>query len=221
MKAISLLIMFFTTIACFAQEPVAAIEQRDFNILYRGYDNKIKVAVSNNDGCEIIITGQNCTIKDQDDFGYYAVNPGNGRIAYLNVSLVDGNDTTLIARNEYRISRMPYPTLYWGAAKSGSKAARSSRLVQAKYPPEVPLNAYFKVTHWKMYVADSLVAEGDGGNMKNANEFLSTPNENAIGVVIVVTCTGPDGEPVQVSGSWTLGAFDGREIQPIKVSGCG
>ena len=183
-------------------EPTGAIELTDLNVLYRGYDNKVKATASGYPTTSL--TGQNATVSPSGDG--YVVRPGGGKMAYLTVSGKDkdGNSFNL-KRGEYRVSNLPDPVLYWGAAKSGEKGSRSSRLLLAKYPPEIPLNAKFTVVKWTCYAPGLKGAPptGPGGNIAAAAPLI-----NAVppGTGLSFTCTvrGPDGIGRQIGGSWSL-----------------
>lgn len=183
-------------------EPSGSIELTDLNVLYRGYDNKVEATASGYP--ETLLTGQNASVSRSGKG--YVVRPGSGKTAYLTVSGKDKEGKTFqLKRGEYRVSNLPDPVLYWGAAKSGDKGSRSSRLLIAKYPPEIPLNASFSIVKWTCYAPGLKGAPptGPGGNIAAAGALI-----NAVppGTGLSFTCTvrGPDGIARQIGGSWSL-----------------
>ena len=121
-------------------KPQGSIELPELNVLYRGYPNKVDPTASGYP--TTILSASNASLKS----GPIYCKPGKGSKAYLTVSgkSADGK-TVQLKKVEYRVTNLPDPTLYWGSAKSGKKAAKSSRLLLAKYPPEIPLKAALKL----------------------------------------------------------------------------
>jgi hypothetical protein len=183
--------------------PTGAIELTDLNVLYRGYPNKVMASGS---GFETYnLSGSNVSISGNPSSGY-VVKPGGGSSATMSITGRNADGTSsVLKKGTYRVSNMPDPTLYWGAAKSGNKGSRSSRVLIAKYPPEVPLKANFKVTKWTCYAPGLKGAppSGAGGSISAAGALI-----NAVppGTGLSFTCTvvGPDGIGRQVGGSWSL-----------------
>lgn len=183
-------------------EPSGSIELTDLNVLYRGYENKVTATASGYP--TTILTGSNASVSPSGQG--YIVRPGSGKVAYLTVSGKDKDGKTVqLKRGEYRVSNLPDPVLYWGAAKSGEKGARSSTLLQAKYPPEIPLNAKFDVVKWTCYAPGlkGVPPTGPGGNISAASSLIKVvPPGTGISFTCVVR--GPDGIGRQVGGSWSL-----------------
>ncbi|NRA10587.1 MAG: hypothetical protein HRT57_01370 [Crocinitomicaceae bacterium] len=126
-------------------KPQGSIEMPQYNILYRGYDNIVNATASGY--ASTVLTPSNATAVR---FGEgYIVRPGSGRSSTLTVSgrTADGR-TVQLKKVQYKVVSLPDPTLYLGSSKDGGKCG-SSRLLQAKLPPEIPLNAKYKVLSWK------------------------------------------------------------------------
>jgi len=204
MKTVLLTALFCTQLSLlFAQETVSAIEITDFNILYRGYDNRVKFAVTPSENCEIRLLGNNCTIRKDSTNEFYYVRPGNGRIAILIVETFRGDSVLYSKRSEYRVSNLPYPVIYWGSAKSGGKAFINSRLLQAIYPPEVPLSANFTILNWELFEDGESKATGSEGNLSEASEYLETLKEST-SLFFNVSVLGPDGISRNLEAHFTV-----------------
>ncbi len=183
--------------------PSGAIELTDLNVLYRGYPNKVMASGSGYETYSLSGSNASVSAKGNDQ---YIVSPGGGKSASLTITGKNADGTSsVLKKGQYRVSSLPDPVLYWGAAKSGKKGSRSSRILIAKYPPEIPLNAQFKVTKWTCYAPGLKGAppSGAGSNIGSAGPLI-----NAVppGTGLSFTCTvvGPDGIGRQVGGSWSL-----------------
>lgn len=203
----------------FAQETISSIELVQLNILYRNYDNAIKVAVSNSEDSEIRLRGENCTIRKDSTNGYYFIQPGNGRIANLIVETLRGDSVIYSNKTKFRVAPLPDPTIYFGSSKSGGKAAINSRLLQAIYPPGVPLKCIFKVTHWELFHDGESKAKGTGAIISEASEFLDSLKEPT-SLFFKVTVQGGDGVSRNLDAHYTVDPNVKQEV-PIISTGCG
>jgi len=183
--------------------PSGAIELTELNVLYRKYANKVEASGS---GYETYsLSGSNASISPKGN-NQYTVTPGGGKSASLTITGKNADGTSSVLKKAtYRVSNLPDPVLYWGAAKSGKKGSRSSRILQAKYPPEIPLAATFKVTKWTCYAPGLKGAPptGAGGNISNAGALINAVPPGT-GLSFNCTVVGPDGIARQIGGSWSL-----------------
>ncbi|MCR9172191.1 MAG: hypothetical protein NXI10_06850 [bacterium] len=183
--------------------PTGAIELTELNVLYRGYPNKVMASGS---GYETYsLSGSNVSISGNPNSGYI-VKPGGGKSATLSITgkNADGSSSVL-KKGNYRVSNLPDPVLYWGGSKSGVKGSRSSRALLAKYTPEIPLEASFKVTKWTASAPGLKGAppSGLGGSLAPAGALITAaPPGTALS--ITATVVGPDGIARQIGGSWPL-----------------
>lgn len=183
--------------------PSGAIELTELNVLYRKYPNKVMASGSGYESYTLSGSNASVSAKGNDQ---YIVTPGSGKSASLTITGKNADGTSsVLKKGQYRVSNLPDPVLFWGAAKSGKKGSRSSRILLAKYPPEIPLNAKFSVTKWTCYAPGLKGAppSGAGSNIGSAGPLI-----NAVppGTGLSFTCTvvGPDGIARQIGGSWSL-----------------
>lgn len=183
-------------------KPQGSIELPELNVLYRGYPNKVDPTASGYP--TTILTGENASITKSGNL--YIASPGKGKTAYLTVSgkSADGK-TVQLKRVEYRVSNMPDPVLYWGGSKSGEKASKSSTVLMAKYPPEIPLKAEFTVLKWTCFAPGLKGAPptGSGGSIAGAAPLIKAVAPGT-GVSFNATVKGPDGLARQIGGSWSI-----------------
>ncbi len=181
-------------------KPQGSIEMPQFNILYRGYDNQVNATASGY--ATTVLTPSNATATRSGEG--YIVRPGSGRSATLTVSgrTADGR-TVQLKKVQYKVVSLPNPELYWGSARNGGGIS-SSRLLQAKFPPEIPLNATYTVLSWSISASKMRTPpiKGLGSNFSAANALISaaTPGTQ---ISFLVKVKGPDGIVRNVPGVWT------------------
>ena len=184
-------------------KPQGAIEMPEFNILYRGYDNKVEATASGYD--KTILSASGASVSGS---GPYIVKPtGRGRDAYLTVSGKNTatGKTASLKKVKYRVLRLPNPEIFWGNAMSGDKADKRAPRLFAKYPPEIPLKANWRIVDWSVQVpgAEGRPPSGTGSNISSATRMIANAKK---GQQVVFTCgvIGPDGVKRKRAGSFTI-----------------
>lgn len=184
-------------------KPQGSIELPELNVLYRGYDNKVDPTASGYD--QTILSGTNATISKSGNL--YIVKPGAGKEAQLTVSGKSSvlNKTVQLKTVKYRVSNLPDPELYWGAAKSGTKGSKAETKLFAKYPPEIPLNAQFRIVNWECQVpgAQGRPPSGTGSDISSASGLLRAAKPD-MQVSFICTVVGPDGIQRKKAGSFKI-----------------
>jgi len=185
-------------------KPQGAIELPEMNMLYRGYANKVEATASGYDQTRLSASGASLT---KSGTGWIARPTGRARTAYLSVSGVNtatGKSVSL-KRVEYRVSNLPDPELYWGGSKSGTKANRRNTSLFAKYPPEIPLNATFKVVGWECTIpgAPGRPPTGSGSNISGATSLIMQARPGMT-VSFIATVVGPDGIRRKKAGAFKI-----------------
>lgn len=184
-------------------KPQGSIELPELNVLYRGYDNKVDPTASGYD--QTILSGTNATISKSGTM--YIVKPGAGKEAQLTVSGKSSatNKTVQLKTVKYRVSNLPDPELYWGAAKSGTKGSKAETKLFAKYPPEIPLNAQFRIINWECQVpgAAGRPPSGTGSDIGAASALLRAAKPD-MQVSFICTVVGPDGIQRKKAGSFKI-----------------
>ncbi|MGB0915875.1 MAG: hypothetical protein ACPGVI_07365 [Crocinitomicaceae bacterium] len=165
-------------------KPAGAIEMPEFNVLYRGYKNRIIATASGFDKTILGVSAGITKVKNGDE---WIVTPtGRGREAFLTVS---GTNTTTgrtvqLKRVAYKVSNLPSPTLYVGGVKEGGSIDGRSPFLIAKYGPEIPMqSAVFRIESWECKVGSSPgpAQRGNGKNISVANSLIrQAPRETLI-----------------------------------------
>lgn len=183
-------------------KPSGAIELPELNVLYRGYANKVEATASGYD--KTILSGTGVSISGA---GPYVVQPtGNGREAYLSVSGKNSTTgkTVQLKKVKYRVSNLPDPELFWGAAKNGTKGSKAETKLFAKYPPEIPLNASFVIKSWECSVPGAArPVLGTGGDISAAAGLIKAAPAGSQ-ISFICTVVGPDGISRKKAGAFKI-----------------
>jgi gliding motility-associated protein GldM len=185
-------------------KPSGTVSLPELNVLYRGYPNKVEAVASGYD--QTILSGNGVSLTKSGN-GWIA-NPGSGRTATITVSGKSSvtNKTVSLGSFEFRVSRLPDPELYFGAAKSGETGSRAETRIFAKYPPEIPLNATFTVLNWEIAVPGNPTAppKGPGGQLSPAAAGLLKQAKPGTVIGIMTDVRGPDGVVRKKGGSFKI-----------------
>lgn len=201
MKTILTILLFLSSSLSFGQDPIAAIENIEENILFRGYPNKIRINTHPNDGCSYALTGVNAAIYKKGDL--YEVKPGNGKTATLMVSeKKEDGATVLIREKTYRVSNLPDPRLKWGWTSSGRAVLNQKPVLSCGYVPYFQLDVDFTVESW-MAEYEGKTYSGEGTDISELDDLIKTFTELRE-LSITAKVKGPDGITRQLGGTWFI-----------------
>ena len=218
MKIYLVLLFLVNLISTFGQKPIASIEMPEYNVLYRGYSNKIIVGVTHNNKANVQISGQGCSIIKDNEDGHFIVKPITTEgVVSISVILVEGKKTDTLETKLYRVMNLPVPSVYFGSNISGSKANIHERKVFVKYPPEIPLNTTFIVKSWEIQVNDQVVS-GKGNTLINVDSlFQSVTSPTTLTIELIFV--GNDDIKRKLKGQWEIPAWSPEGKVPIIESG--
>ncbi|MBC9810944.1 hypothetical protein H9Y05_00505 [Crocinitomicaceae bacterium CZZ-1] len=185
-------------------KPSGAISLPELNVLYRSYDNKVEAVASGFD--QTVLTGSVPLSKSGNL--WIAKPTGSGKEATLTVSgknTVTGKTQQLLTQ-KFRVSNLPDPELYWGAAKNGDKGQRTETKLFAKYGPEIPLNAQFRIVSWEVQIpgAQGAPPKGTGGVLDGTASNLIKQAKPGMQVSFICTVVGPDGIQRKRAGAFKV-----------------
>ncbi len=184
-------------------KPSGSIELPEMNMLYRGYPNKVNATASGYPTTGLSASGATTSKSGE---GWIVKPSGRGKTATLSVSgtTADGKSVTLKSM-QFRCSNLPDPELYWGGVKNGGKASKSQTKLFAKYPPEIPLNATFRIISWECQVpgAQGKPPGGPGSNISAATNLLRAARPGSQ-VSFICTVVGPDGIQRKKAGAFKI-----------------
>ena len=180
-------------------KPSGSIELPGMNVLYRGYNNIVNATASGYP--TTILTAQGATVTKSGDG--YIVSPGSGNTATLSVSgkTADGK-TVQLKRINFKVRRLPKPTLFWGSSEDGGHV-NGSRTIIPKYTEDIVLNATFRVESWECSASNMRTppVKGTGGNISAANAIIENAPPGSI-ITLMTWVVGQDGVRQRITGSW-------------------
>ncbi len=204
---VTTLLSLFGATLLFAQVPTTAIETTDQNVLYLGYENKVKIAANDSKGEKITLSGSNCTVAATDTPNEYIVKVRKGDKATLSISSLASDGTvTLIRNEEYRIIPLPTVSIYWGNAQAGEKASLKDKKLSVKYASDVPFEADFQILKWEI--------SSDFGNTKGVGIDLTTATalfeniDTETTITMVLDVQSADGITRKIGANWTVDPLD-------------
>lgn len=136
--------------------PNAAVSAADLQVLYIGWNNRIKVSASGYKPESVRLSGRGCSVKGPDSKGYYIATVTNGRAkeAKLIVSATDDNGKNVELANEtFRVFPLPKPTAYF-AGKAGGNLKKANAVSYTKLKAslgESPLDVPYEVVSFTMF----------------------------------------------------------------------
>lgn len=136
--------------------PNAAISAADLQVLYIGWNNRIKVSASGYKPEAIRLSGRGCSVKGPDSKGYYIATVTNGKAkeAKLIVSATDDKGKNVELANEtFRVFPLPKPTAYF-AGKAGGNLKKANAVSYSTLKAslgESPLDVPYSVVSFTMF----------------------------------------------------------------------
>jgi hypothetical protein len=134
---------------------------------------------------------------------YYLFPVGTGRYAKVTFIDIISNDT--LGVHQFRVANLPDPTFYWGGTKQEQVANIREKRVYAKYPPEILLNAYFRIKSCELYI-DSNSVFCPGNDIQPAEKILDKVNKDST-ITMKIVYIGPDKITRLATASWNVNAW--------------
>jgi hypothetical protein len=197
----TLALFFLQANIAFSQNVV--LEVNNVRTLYFGYKNKLQFGTS--DGRPFELVAENARLeldsvqgdrKYPNSFTMYPMDYQNVRVLMVDPSSKKAFDTIA-----FNVERIPDPEIYWGAARSGDKASVSNSRLFVKFPPEIPLNASWKMVSWECHISgitDKPIC-GTGNDISSALGEIRKARDQLNGsgtqtkIAFICTIVGPDG----------------------------
>jgi len=86
---------------------IPVVSATKMNILYKGIDNPISIAVPNISCSDLHVTVANGTLTGGDC--KYSINPDKVGLAYIIIMTIKDKDTTVLGKSEFRVNYVPFP----------------------------------------------------------------------------------------------------------------
>jgi hypothetical protein len=187
-------------------KPSGAVSLPEMNVLYRGYDNKVKGAVSGYTGYRLSMTGGSISQSGE----VWIARPGSGREATISITGVAADGSTAsVGSEQFRVRNLPPPTIKLGSIWDGSKASpasiRAMNRIFAQYDESIPLNANFTVVKYIVKVTGApRNASGTGSQLNGAAMSLIKQARPGSSIVLETDVRGPDGKIRRKNGVITV-----------------
>ena len=188
-------------------QPMATVSIPGFNMLYRGYDNRIEAVASGFD--KTVVLGNNVALTP--DGKQHIARPGNGNTCSITVSGKNtaSGKTVQLGTFNFRVSTLPPPSLNYGNYTDGSKISRSAipsvTKIFAKYPPSIPLDAQFTIISYEVSVTGGPRPEPGTGSALTAKSIgLLKMAPKGSRVTITAYVKDPAGGKRYITSSFTI-----------------
>ena len=187
-------------------KPSGAVSLPEMNVLYRGYNNKVKGAVSGYTGYRLSMSGG--SISQSGDV--WIAKPGSGREATISITGVAADGSTAsVGSEQFRIRNLPPPTIklgsIWDGAKASAASIRAMNRIFAQYDESIPLNANFTVVKYIVKVTGApRNASGTGSKLNGAAMSLIKQARPGSSIVLETDVRGPDGKIRRKNGVITV-----------------
>lgn len=171
-------------------------------IVYFGIDNYVTLTSSEPEGSYVVGCANCDTIYKTSVPNTYIVRPEKGKFIELQTKSAEKPEL-VYSTHHIRTSYLPDPVLFFGATKNGGKASKMQRRLFAVYPPEMNIEATFKVISWDLYVGEEHFS-GDGDALSDeASSYLITRKPDD-GFAIRAVIVGSDGIQRVLGGAFKL-----------------
>lgn len=161
--------------------PNASVSPYDLNVLYSGYENKIKVAAGGFAADQISATCSGCeSFNKSGDFYIAKVKGINGK-AYIKVAAkTDDGKTVQLANEEFRIFPKPKPVVKFAGVGYETKSilkVTAENCPAIQLITESPINITYNVTS---FIFQLIGGTKSGGTLKSNSNKLTQEMKDAI-----------------------------------------
>jgi hypothetical protein len=179
-----------------AQCPVLGVERP--NVIFYGYNNRMNFGTQ--DGRPFVLEGVGAEVTKEADGSYLlmVLREKNIKVLFKDPDTGIPFDTL-----HFKASFLPSPQLYFGTAAQGENAHKSTTVVFAKYPPEIPLTQVtHKILSMEVYVGDHVFHISGNALTDEAQKAVKEqPSEATLYCIATVSTSG---FVYKISGAWKL-----------------
>ena len=185
-------------------KPSGAVSLPKMNVLYRGYENEVVGAVSGYTGYNLSMTNGSISKKGE----YWIAKPGSGRECSISISgIAEDGSSANVGTFKYRVSNLPAPNINLGNIINGNassvNAIKGQSRIFAKYPPEIPLEATFRIEKYEVFVSGLNSSAKGTGNVLDRNAKSKLKQATKGGTVVIKTSViYPNGSRWKLSGTY-------------------
>jgi hypothetical protein len=197
----TLALFFLQANIAFSQNVV--LEVNNVRTLYFGYKNKLEFGTSDGRPFELIAENARLELDSAQGDRKYPNSCTMYPMSYQNVSvlMVDPSSKKAFDTISFNVVSIPDPEIYWGAARSGDKASVNESRLFVKFPPEISLNASWKMVSWECSIlgisGEPMRGTGNDissalGEIKKAKMDQLNGSGTQTKIAFICTVVGPD-----------------------------
>jgi hypothetical protein len=198
----TLALFFLQANITFSQNVV--LEVNNVRTLYFGYKNKLQFGTSDGRPFELVAENARLELDSvQGDRKYpnlYTVYP----LGYHNVHvvMVDPSSKKAFDTISFNVEGIPDPEIYWGGSRNGQKGFATEPRLFVIFPPEIPLDASWKMVSWECHIQGitdkPMCGTGNDissalGDIKKAKMDQLNGSRTKTKIAFICTIVGPDG----------------------------
>lgn len=142
-------------------KPAATIAATEMNLLYKGIDNPMRIAVPGFSAADVQVSAPGLQLKSLGGGNYNAIVPGstNGQVT-ISASITKDGVTRRVGSEKFRVRSLPQPTAQLGGIPNdglpkGKAAVGAQGALLATMGAGFAYNLQYRVTGFKMIVAYS------------------------------------------------------------------
>ena len=178
--------------------PTATISNTELNVLYRGYDNKLKISA---DGHNLRIEATNATVSQHGDLWYVKPNESAKQVKVTVTADMDGK-RQVMGDNTYRVKTLPNPSAFFVAggnsmlegAVTKKAATANDAIVEASYGEDGILDIDFKITTFTISTGSKLATSTSASLTAEQKKMINSLRSGEQFSINSIRAIGPDGK---------------------------
>ena len=131
-------------------KPEGTVSLPDMQVLYEGYNNRVKGVASGYD--QTILAGSGVSLSKSGEF-WIATPAPKTKTCSISISGKSSvtNKTVSLGSFDFKVKPLPPAAIYFAGKGTGESASKSAKGLSAKFPPSIDLQGInFTILSWKM-----------------------------------------------------------------------
>lgn len=186
--------LFLFVLTCFkshAQSTYAVISQPEYNVLFDGYPNIIRVGWWKKPQV-VEFVGEGMQVKKTGQQGTFECTPRGVKLSKIHAVNTKTKDT--VASYTFRVIPLPKPAVYLGEAREGEKVKNRSLLALAvKLDDDAPISSTYEITEWEItFPNDNKLYTGTGNQLtaEVVEKIRASSDGSVLNVAVLYSGTG-------------------------------
>ena len=182
-------------------KPEGTVSLPDMQVLYEGYNNRVKGVASGYD--QTILAGSGVSLSKSGEFWIAIPAPKTKKCSISISGKSSVTDKTVnLGSFEFKVKPLPPAAIYFAGKGTGETAAKSAKGLSAKFPPSIDLQGInFTILSWKMDFMGRAV-EGQGTVINDAASKMLA--QAKAGQTVTFICRYTDGKTGVKFGAVTV-----------------